>query len=177
MTGALNVIADAGQQSGTAETLITTAGALLGVVLGGFLTVMLDSVRQGRREERLERAARRLLSNELAEASEVFRRIAGERVVRRERMPEPIASWDQYRELLASRMDDPEWNQVANAVLTVRRLRGELEPLAATEVGLGQLRAALVTELEEAAKTLDAAVALIRDHGELSPRRAAATQH
>jgi hypothetical protein len=177
MTGALNVLADAGQQSTTVETLITTAGALFGVVVGGFLTVMLDSARQGRREERLERAARRLLSNELAEASEVFRRVARERVVRREHLPEPIASWDQYRELLASRMDDLQWHQVATAVLTVHRLRGELEPLATTEVGLGQLRPALVTELEEAAQTLDATVALLGSPGGLTPRGVAAAQH
>jgi len=159
------------------ETLITTVGALLGVVLGGFLTVMLDSVRQGRREERLERAARRLLSNQLAEAAEVFRRVAGERVVRREDLPEPIASWDQYGELLASRMDDRQWHQVANAVFTVHRLRRELEPLATTEVGLGQLRAALVTELEEAAQTLDATVAMLGSPGEVRPRTVAATEH
>jgi hypothetical protein len=159
------------------ETLIPTVGALLGVVLGGFLTVMLDSARQGRREERLERAARRLLSNELAEASELLRRAAGERVVRREHLPEPIASWDQYRELLASRMDDFQWHQVANAVLTVHRLRADLEPLAATEAGLGQLPTALVTELEEAAQTLDATVAMLGSSGEFPPRRVAAAEH
>jgi hypothetical protein len=161
MAGALNVIADVGQQSGTAETIISTIGALLGVVLGGFLTVMLDSIRQRRQEDRLERAARRLLSDELAEARDVFLGIAHERVVRRERMPEPIGSWDQYRELLASRMADGEWRQVANAVLTARRLRGELQPLVATEVGLGQLRTSLVTELEQTAQTLNAAVTLL----------------
>jgi hypothetical protein len=158
MAGMLNVIADAGQPSGTAETVISTVGALLGVVVGGFLTVILDGIRQRRQEDRLEQAARRLLADELAEAREIFLRIAREHVVRREHVPEPIGSWDQYRELLASRMADFEWRQIANAVLTARRMRGELQPLAATETALGQVRTSLVKELEQTAQTLSAAV-------------------
>jgi hypothetical protein len=161
MAGALNVLADVGQQSSTVETVISTIGALVGVMLGGFLTVILDGARQRRQEDRLERAARRLLSDELSEARDVFLRIAGERVVRRERMPEAIGSWDQYRELMATRMSDHEWRQVANAVLMARRLRGELHPLTATEVGLGQLNTSLVTQLEQMVQSLNAAVALL----------------
>ena len=171
MAGALNLLADAGQQSSTAETVISTIGALLGVVVGGFLTVVLDSMRQRRQEDRLERAARRLLSDELAEAGNLFLRIARERVVRREHVPEPIGSWDQYRELLASRMADLEWRQIATAVLTVRRLRGELQPLAATEAGLGQVPTSLVEELEQTAQTLNTAVARLGALGEFPVQR------
>jgi hypothetical protein len=164
--GALNVFVAAGQASGTAGAIISAAGALLGVVLGGFLTATLESIRQRRREERLERAAGRLLSDELAQTHDAFVRIADERVVRRAGIPEPIASWDQYRELLASRMADLQWRTVAKAVLAARNLCGELEQLAASDVGLGQLPTSLGTQLRQTADTLDNAASLLAARGE-----------
>jgi hypothetical protein len=61
-------------------------------------------------------------------------------------------------------MKDGQWRTVAKAVLTAHNLRGELEQLTATEVGLGPLPAPLRTELEQTAKILEDAVSL------LSPR-------
>jgi hypothetical protein len=140
-------------------------------VLGGFLTVMLESVRQGRREERLERAARRLLSDELAEVHDAFLRIAVDGLVRRGGIPQPVASWDQYRELLASRMADLQWRTVAEAVIAARNLCGELEQLAPTDVGVGQVPTALGTELKQAAETLDNAASLLAARGSGSSKR------
>ena len=57
-------------------------------------------------------------------------------------------------------MTDLEWRKMANAVLAVRRMRGELQPLAATEAGLGQVNTSLVKELEQVTQTIDNAVAL-----------------
>jgi len=45
MTGALGVLVAADQGNDTPAAVISTAGALLGVVLGGFLTALLESVR------------------------------------------------------------------------------------------------------------------------------------
>jgi hypothetical protein len=169
MAGTLNVIADVGPPSSTAETIISTIGALLGVLLGAFLTVVLDSARQRRHEHRLEQAARRLLSDELADARDVFLRIARERLVRSEHVPEPTGLWDQYRELLATRMTDLEWRKIANAVLIVRRMRGDLRPLTGTQAGLGQVHPSLVTELERTAEALGDAIALLGAVGEGPP--------
>ena len=166
MRGALNVFADVGQVSETPAAVIGTVGALLGVVLGGFLTAVLEGVRQRRREERLGRAAGRLLSEELAQSHDAFLRIADDGIVRRAGIPEPVPSWDQYRELLASRMTDRQWRTVAEAVLTARNLCGELAQLAATEVGVGHLPTPLETHLKQAAQTLDNAASLLASRRE-----------
>jgi hypothetical protein len=161
MTRALNVFVAEGLGNETPAAVISTIGALLGVVLGGFLTAILDGIRQRRRDERLERAAWRLLSDELWGTCGAFLRIAKDAAVRRASIPEPVASWDQYRELLASRMEDEQWRTVAQSVLAARNMRGELEQLTATEVGLGPLPAPLRTELEQTAKMLEKAVSLL----------------
>jgi len=161
MTGALNAFVAADQGSETPAAVISTVGALLGVVLGGFLTAVLEGTRQRRRDERLERAARRLLFEELAEGSDAFLRIAEDNTVRRASVPEPVASWDQYRELLAARMTDRDWRVVTKAVLTARDLCGELGQLTATDVGLAMLPAPLQEELKQAAGTLGNAASLL----------------
>ena len=168
MTGALNGFVAAGQGNETPAAVISTIGALLGVVLGGFLTAVLEGVRQRRRDDRLEQAAWRLISDELAETRGAFLRIAGDTAVRRASIPDPVTSWDQYRELLASRMKDGQWRTVAKAVLAAHNLRGELEQLTATEVGLGPLPALLRTELEQTAKILEDAVSLLSPRAEHS---------
>ncbi len=160
MTGALGFFA-ANQGNETSAAVISTVGALLGVVVGGFLTAVLESVRQRRQEERLERAAGRLLSDELVQTRDTFVRIANDRIVRRAGIPGKIASWDQYRELLATRMTDRQWSKVAKAVLAARNLCGELEQLAASDVGVGQLPAEFEMKLKQAAETLDDAASLL----------------
>jgi hypothetical protein len=122
---------------------------------------MLESVRQRRQEERLERAAGRLLSDELVQARDAFVRISNDRIVRRSGIPGKIASWDQYRELLASRMTDRQWSKLARAVLATRNLCGELEQLAASDVGVGQLSAEFEMKLKQTAETLDDAASLL----------------
>jgi hypothetical protein len=160
MTGALGIlVADQGGEAPAA--VISSVGALLGVVVGGFLTATLESVRQRRQEERLERAAGRLLSDELAHTRDTFIRIANDRIVRRAAIPGKIASWDQYREFLASRMTGTEWSKVARAVLATRNLCGELEQLAASDVGVGQFSAEFEMKLKQTAETLDGAVSLL----------------
>jgi hypothetical protein len=160
MTGALGVIvADQGNE--TPAAVISSIGVLLGVVVGGFLTAMLESIRQRRQEERLERASGRLLSDELVQTRDTFVRIANDRMVRRAAIPGKIASWDQYREFLASRMTDREWSNVARAVLAARNLSGELEQLAASDVGVGQFSTEFEMKLKQAAKTLDEAASLL----------------
>jgi hypothetical protein len=172
MTGALGVFVAADQVNDTPAAVISTAGALLGVVLGGFLTALLESARQRRRDKRLELAAGRLLSDELRETSGAFLRIAKDTSVRRAGIPGPVASWEQYRELLASRMKEQRWRTVAEAVLAARNMRGELEQLTATDVGLGPLPAPLRTELEQTAKVLEKAVSLLSPKAEGSQQEA-----
>src|SRR5690349_14156804 len=155
MTGARGVFVAADQVNDTPAAVISTAGALLGVVLGGFLTALLESARQRRRDKRLELAAGRLLSDELRETSGAFLRIAKDTSVRRAGIPGPVASWEQYRELLAA-----------------RNMRGELEQLTATDVGLGPLPAPLRTELEQTAKVLEKAVSLLSPKAEGSQQEA-----
>jgi hypothetical protein len=134
----------------TAAAIISTSGALIGVFVGGLVTAYIESVRQGRREKRLERAAGRMLSNELEESRDGFGSIADQRVVRREAMPSLVPSWEQYRELLATRMEETGWRELAAAVLTARRVGGQLAPFAASDAGVAQLPTALVEEVARA---------------------------
>lgn len=145
----------------TAAAIISTTGALIGVFIGGLVTTVIEDVRQRRREDRLERAASRLLSDELSESRNAFRRIADQQVVRRESMPSLVPSWEQYRELLATRMEEASWREVATAVLTARRVGGELEPFTASEVGAAQLPAPLIKKIEEASIVTDSAATLL----------------
>jgi hypothetical protein len=148
----------------TAAAVISTSGALLGVVLGGLFTVVVDSFRRGRSEARLERAAGRLLSTELAQSRENLSYIAERRIVRREDLPDVVPSWDQYRELLASRMDQESWETCAHAVSSVRRICGLLEPFAASETGSGELPRHLVGLLAEVSAVMEPASRLL-DNG------------
>jgi hypothetical protein len=151
MTAALNDLADVSQ---TPAAIISTVGALLGVMLGGFLTAVLDSFRQRRQEERLAQAARRLLADEMAQIRDAFLRIADDGHVRRGGIPKPVASWDQYRELLACRLADRQWYMLAQAVLVACDLCAELEQLTAADVGVGQLPTALGMQLKQSADAL-----------------------
>jgi hypothetical protein len=172
MTGALGVLVAADGGNDTPAAVISTIGALLGVVLGGSLTALLESARQKRRDQRLELAAGRLLSDELRETRDAFLRIARDTSVRRAGIPGPVASWEQYRELLASRMEEEQWRTVAEAVLAARNMRGELQQLTATDVGLGPLPAPLRAELEQTAKVLEKAVSLLSPRTEGAPAAA-----
>jgi hypothetical protein len=145
----------------TAAAIISTTGALLGVFVGGLVTAYVESVRQGRREERLEHAAVRLLSNELEESREAFQHIADSGEVRREAIPSLVPSWEQYRELLATRMDEAIWQELARAVLSARRVGGQLAPLAASDAGAARVPPPLVEEVDKASKIAGAAVSLL----------------
>lgn len=156
-----DLLARSDDSAGIADAIISTVGVLLGVVLGGVLTITLESRRERRKLDRLERAARRLVADELTRGSKALRNIAEERVVRAEGIPEGIPSWATYRELFATRMADEEWRVVSAAVESLYEQRDHLRPIAATDVGIGELPPRMEHELTLKAENLESAAMLV----------------
>lgn len=146
-----------------ASALITTVGTLLGVLVGGLLTAGLDEYGRNRNEKRLRRAAGRLLGEEFDQTAKELRSVADTRLVTAATLPDRIASWDTYREILATRLDSDEWVAIATAVGVARASVGSLGALITASVPIGQLSASMQAEARGVAAELDAAASTLRN--------------
>lgn len=108
-------------------SLISAAGALLGVIIGGVLSAGVENYRQRRRDARLRGAALRLLREEFSEGAVVFQRVVTSGVASRELFPQIAPSWDQYREFLAGNMPkDDDFDELSITISESRRKRWEI---------------------------------------------------
>jgi hypothetical protein len=103
--------------------LISTGGALAGVVVGGFLTVVVEGSRQKRKDKALLRASTRLLSTELAETASSLHDLAETGSIDRTKFGAVAPSWESYREFLADKLGDETWDGVAQVITSARQLR------------------------------------------------------
>jgi hypothetical protein len=81
---------------------------LVGVVVGGVLTGVIQAVQQWRNDRIEARAAARLLSAELSVQDLFLRSGVGDK-------PPPVGAWPQYRAVMARALEDKAWQAVAGA--------------------------------------------------------------
>jgi hypothetical protein len=124
---------------------------LLGVIIGGLLTAMVQVVQERRAERVLGRAAARLLSAELSVQQELLMRWAADdsAVAVGAELP-PVVDWPVQRAVMARSLDEPKWRAVAAAYAKLVIWHADLpRRVAAADVRRTDM-AALADELEAA---------------------------
>jgi hypothetical protein len=124
--------------------LVSTGGALLGVLIGGLLNWLLQRLTESRHQRALVRAALRLTELELTEASGSLERAAGG--YWHEGMTLPTDAWHAYREVLAVTLDPSDWGTLAKAAIALDHLNAGLTRL---DPGQGPQGAKLPQRLQE----------------------------
>lgn len=114
----------------TTTVLISTCGALLGVIVGGLINWQVQRRNEDRRAARLAQAGARLVGRDLANAAAVLRATEEDQWVWRRSQEIGVTNWHDYREALAVYLRPEAWDALADAVsaLTVlaHRLEGSL---------------------------------------------------
>ena len=108
------------------SVLVSTGGALLGVMVGGVLNGVVQASSDRARQRRLAHAGVRLVRGELGEIEAVLSSTVDHRVWRRAALL-PQNAWKDYREVLAQQLPDGLWETVAGAMLRVQRIHTRLE--------------------------------------------------
>src|SRR5690349_13209691 len=101
--------------SSVAPAIISAAGALIGVIIGGLVNWQVQRRAETRREATLARAGARLIGMELVVA-EGFIAAAVESEVWAKSSAFGIPSWASYREVLATTLDNGQWHALATCV-------------------------------------------------------------
>jgi hypothetical protein len=107
--------------------LVSTGGALLGVIIGGLLSWLQQRLTESRRQRALVRAALRLTEVELREASYSLEQAAGGYWA--ESTTLPTGAWHAYREVLAATLDPSDWGTLAQAAIALDHLNARLTRL------------------------------------------------
>jgi hypothetical protein len=136
--------------------LISTGGALLGVLVGGAINWAIQSGNERRRERTLAQAGVRLVSAELADCDRELEETLKDLVWRRTRTL-PTNAWATYREPLALCLPTIDFDLVANAVGHVQRLGAVLEALLGTGSTTSPLSEERRTEISEVRESLSSA--------------------
>jgi hypothetical protein len=104
-------------------SLIPALFGLIGVAVGAVLTGIVDWIRQSQREDRSAHAAARLLRADLSLAARILR--IG---IARGQIPGfvdvSLPSWTEYRDVLASALEDDKWIIVAAGCSRLHALAG-----------------------------------------------------
>jgi hypothetical protein len=113
--------------SPTTTVLISTCGALLGVIVGGLINSQVQRRNEDRRAATLAHAGGRLVARDLEGAAAVLRATEEDQWVWREGREIEPASWTDYREALAVELGPEAWEAVADAVSALAALAPRLE--------------------------------------------------
>lgn len=111
----------------TTTVLISTCGALLGVIVGGVINWQVQRRNEDRRAERLAQAGARLVGRDLANAAAVLRATEDDQWVWRRGREISVDDWHDYREALAIYLRPEAWNALAEAISAVALLAHRLE--------------------------------------------------
>jgi hypothetical protein len=138
--------------------LISTGGALLGVLIGGLLSWQLQRLTERRHQRALVRAALRLTEVELLEASQSLKK-AADAGYWKESTTLPTGAWHAYREVLAMTLDPSDWGTLAEAAIALDHLNARLTKLDPTQGPQGaKLSQQLLDELPRTRDRLQAAL-------------------
>jgi hypothetical protein len=108
------------------SVLVSTGGALLGVMVGGVLNGVVQASSDRARQRRLAHAGVRLVRGELGEIETALGSTVDHRVWRRAALL-PQDAWRNYREVLAQQLPDGLWETVAGAMVDVQGIHARLE--------------------------------------------------
>ena len=150
-------------------TVVSTAGALVGVIVGGLLNWAVQRRTEDRREARLAQAGARLVTRELSGADAALEATRQDSWIWRRARRLETASWDAYREPLAVRLSSEQWDAAADAVEKVRALDVRLEAL----LGNRSTTDRLSPEMQESVANVRNSLALAL--GQLDPDAAQAS--
>lgn len=106
--------------------LVSTGGALLGVVVGGVLNWRMQRVMERSRLLKLARAGVRIVALDLHRADSALEAAEQERVWRRA-SDLPTEAWMGYREVLAEVLEAGEWRDLAQAMVELQRLKSQFD--------------------------------------------------
>src|SRR4051794_20559423 len=113
----------------TSDVLISTIGALAGVLVGGILNWTIQRRTEERREAHLALAAARLVSRDLRGADAALAATGADAWIWRRARRLDTNAWDNYREPLAVRLSPEQWQAAAEAVEVTRALGVRLDAL------------------------------------------------
>ena len=128
---------------------------LVGVVVGGVLTGIVQAVQQSRADRIETRAGARLVSAELSGQQTILAAYLGGEVAGFETLP-AITEWPQYRAAIARALDDDDWVNVAGAYTRLALLRSNPDGASFEGIARPQWIARLVDELDAARGSLQA---------------------
>jgi hypothetical protein len=140
---------------GSTTVLISTGGALLGVLVGGVINWAIQSSNDKRRQQAMAQAGARLVSAQLDDTDQALVATLEDRTWRRTRTL-PTDAWTTYREALALCLAPTDFDAVAKAVAYVQRLSTVLETMLGASAS-NPLSEERLGEIEEARKSLNQA--------------------
>jgi hypothetical protein len=100
--------------------------SLIGVVVGGLLTAVIQALQQGRSDRATARAASRLLSAELSEQHVFLDALINQDTgIPMDGELPAVSAWPEYRAVMARLLDDETWQAVAGAYVELSIFHSE----------------------------------------------------